>query len=167
VIDENKVLASVTNTTNKVLTFYVLNPVVNGQPYFKSHLNNATYVSEQGVEKEICSEPTRDRSRKNPYFTGNFPTGYVSGNENFYPMKLKAGETKTNLVMIKQDLDGMVLRGLVTYVAAQTRANAKVRAVNTDLSVHGVNIALGKTVFLELSDEVQTLVTSGDLVIVP
>lgn len=166
-IDENKVLATVTNISGKLLTFDVLNPIVNGELYFKDHLNNAVYYTERGQDIEVGPNPSRNRDLNNPYYTGDFPTGYVSGNENFYPMKLKAGETKQNLVMIKQVLDAMVTRGLVTYVAVQTRAFAKVKSLITDISVHGVNIPNGKTVFIELTDEVQDLIADNKLVIIP
>jgi hypothetical protein len=167
VIDENKILASVTNVTDKVLTFFVLNPVVNDQPYFPDRLSNSVFVIEGGEDTEFNSHPVRNRDRKNPYFIDVYPTGYVSGTENFYPMKLKPGETKVNLVMVKQNLDGMVTRGLVTYVQSQILNNAKVKAVNSDVSVQGVNINKGKVAVVALSDTVSELVTAGELQIIP
>lgn len=162
-IDENKILASVTNTTDKVLTFFVLNPVVNGQPYFPDRLSNSVFVIEGSEDTEFNSHPARNRDRKNPYFTGVYPTGYVSGTENFYPMKLKPGETKNNLVMIKQDLDGMVSRGLVNYTQINILNNTVIKAVNADISVQGINVRKGKTAIVALSDTVEELIAAGEV----
>ena len=166
-MDEHKVIADVTSTHTRDLYFFVLEPIVNGELFYKDNLNNATYVTSEGEVVEFSSEQFRNVDNHDKYYLNRFPQGYKSGRENFYPMKLKAGETKTGLPMIKEELDKLVTAGLVTYTATTTRNFAKVKAVNTDIAIHGELIALGKTRFVELTDEVNAQVTAGNLQILP
>jgi hypothetical protein len=166
-VNEHKVKANVTSTHTRDLIFFVLDPVVNDESFYNDNLNNATYVTSEGQVVEFSSEQFRDNSKHDPYYIGHFPQGYKNGRENFFPMKLKPGETKNGLIMVKEELDRLVTAGLVTYTATTTRNFAKVQAVKTDIAIHGELIALGKTCLVELTDEVNAQITAGNLQIVP
>ena len=165
-MNEHKVIADVTSTHTRDLYFFVLEPIVNNELFYRDNLNNATYVGSEGETVEFSSEQFRNNDNHDQYYINQFPQGYKSGRENFYPMRLRAGETKTGLPMVKEDLDRLVTAGLVTYVATTTRNFAKVKAITASIAIHGELIALGKTRFVELTDEVNAQITAGNLQII-
>lgn len=161
-IDETKIVANITNISGKKLVFHVLTPVVNGQSVNNYNLNNATLVTIQGELTEFSSEPFRSRQKQNPYYNQKFPQGYVAGIENFYPMLIEAGQTMNNLCVLKEHLDGLVVRNLVTYTTTSTLQTTLVEATDT-IGFHGELVEAGKTAYVEKTAEVINLIADGKL----
>lgn len=163
-IDEKKIIANVTNVSTKPLTFYVLAPLINGQRFRGYDLNNATKIVLHGQDVEYSSEQFRNRAEKKPYVNDLFPSGYLNGVENFYPMRLRPSETKNGLPMVKEYLDALVTRGLITYTQTNVMNTSKVKAVAKEVVAHGETIPKGKTRDVELTNEILKLVSDELLI---